>query len=263
MRDRKRIWFSALVCAALFALALLAERIPFTENPEAEYGADPVPLFSGSYFENFLPLLAILLASAGGILLITLIRWGLREAGGQGTASRRRVRRSGPVPGQKKWGFAAVRWTVMLVLAFCMIFGGTVLGLRFADISLPVFSCAINTTQLTETSCYFLSLLPELFEELPMVGVIAFFVTTIGSVLFLGRILCGFLCPMGMVQDAVHALRLKTRGEGVAMTDRAYEAWKPVKWGMVFLMLACSSWAGTSAPSALRRLSRRFWLECG
>lgn len=227
----KRRYVSLGACVSLFALAMFAGRIPFSENPDAEFGAPPVSMFSPEYFRNFLPLAAILALSVAGIILLAVIRRGLR---GTKTAPKFGSR---AVPSQKKLGFSALRWTIMIFSAFCMIFGGTVLGLRFANVSLPVFACPINTTQLTETSCYFLSHLPELFEEFSPVGVVTFFATTIGSALLLGRVICGFLCPMGLVQDAVYTARLNLRGGGVTMTEKTYEAFKPVKWTMVFLML--------------------------
>ena len=81
---------------------------------------------------------------------------------------------------------------LMILAAFFMIFGGTVLGLRFASVSLPIFSCPVNTEQMTESSCYYLSHLSDLFE-MPPKDILLFFGTTVGFALILFS-LCGLSC---------------------------------------------------------------------
>ncbi len=245
MKQAKKIWLTAGVCAAMFALAWFAWRLPFFEFSE-EYSAEQVGSFlSLKYLKNLLPLILILLLSALGILICIGVRKRIiRKDPAFGRFFEARTGSAGKkVPGQRKLGFMTVRWAAMLGASFLMIFGGTALNLRFAEVSLPIFSCPVNTEQMTESSCYYLAHLNDLFE-LPLKDILLFFGTTIGFALLLGRVICGFLCPMGLLQDVVHGIRQKARVEGVAMTDKMYAALTPVKWMMVFLLLGLSFLGG-------------------
>jgi polyferredoxin len=91
-------------------------------------------------------------------------------------------------------------------------------------------------SQLAESSCYYLSHLDELFT-LKAGDIILFFVSTAGFALLLGRMICGFLCPMGLIQDLMDLIRRRTKTEGITMNDRMYGALVPVRWTMLFLML--------------------------
>ena len=237
MRSMKRAGITAAVCAGMLAIAWYAWRLTFFEF-DGEYSAEQVGSFlSLNYLKNLLPLGLILLLSAVGIVLCIQVRkriirkdpaFGRFFEARTGSATKR-VR-------EKRFGFMTVRWAVMLAAAFLMIFGGTVLGLRFQSVSLPIFSCPVNTEQMTESSCYYLAHLNDLFE-LPLRDILLFFGTTVGFALLLGRAVCGFLCPMGLLQDVMHGIRQKTKVEGVAMTDKMYAALTPIKWMMVLLML--------------------------
>ena len=245
MKQAKKIWLTAGVCAAMFALAWFAWRLPFFEFSE-EYSAEQVGSYlSLKYLKNLLPLILILLLSALGILICIGVRKRIiRKDPAFGRFFEARTGSGGKkVPGQRKLGFMTVRWAAMLGASFLMIFGGTALNLRFAEVSLPIFSCPVNTEQMTESSCYYLAHLNDLFE-LPLKDILLFFGTTIGFALLLGRVICGFLCPMGLLQDVVHGIRQKARVEGVAMTDKMYAALTPVKWMMVFLLLGLSFLGG-------------------
>ena len=238
MRNAKRFLITVAVCAGMLALAWYAWLLPFFEFSE-EYSAEQVGSFlSLDYLRNLIPLGLIVLLSTVGIVLCIQARKRILKK--DPAFARFFETRTGPartsVPGQRKLGFMTVRWAVMILAAFFMIFGGTVLGLRFASVSLPIFSCPVNTEQMTESSCYYLSHLSDLFE-MPLKDILLFFGTTVGFALILGRAICGFLCPMGLLQDTVHGIRQKAKVEGIAMTDRMYAALTPIKWMMVLLML--------------------------
>ncbi len=105
-----------------------------------------------------------------------------------------------------------------------------------SSLSIPVLSCPWNTEQMTESSCYYLSHLNELFE-LPWQSILLFFGSTIGFTLLLGRAICGFLCPMGLVQDIMDKIRQKTKTEGIKMNEKMYGAVTPVKWFLVLIFV--------------------------
>ena len=238
MKQTKRIAITVAVCAGMFILAWFAWKLPFFEFDQ-EYTAEQVGSFlSLNYLKNLLPLGLILLLSAVGIFLCVQARKIiLRRDPVFGRFFEARTDTAGKrVPGQQKLGFMTIRWLIMLLATFFLVFGGTILGARFSEISLPIFSCPVNSTQMTESRCYYLAHLQDLFE-LPLKDILLFFATTIGFALLLGRAICGFLCPMGLLQDITHGIRQRTKVEGIAMTDKMYRALTPIKWMMVFLML--------------------------
>jgi polyferredoxin len=65
-------------------------------------------------------------------------------------------------------------------------------------------------SQLTEASCYYVAHLEEL-AGLPIMGIVVFVVSTVGFVVVFGRVLCGFVCPMGLAQDVMHKIRQATK----------------------------------------------------
>lgn len=67
-------------------------------------------------------------------------------------------------------------------------------------IAVPVFSCPFNLDQTLESSCYYLTHLPVLFTR-NWGYIVSFLVTLFLFVILGGRILCGFMCPLGFVQD--------------------------------------------------------------
>ena len=234
---RKRL-YTILVCAALTAFAYFAWRFPFFEYAEEVYTTTKEQLFTTDWLLHLVPLLIILALTAISILISTTA---LEKLLRQNTAASRfasvRSEAAGRrLPRQKTSAFMVVRWLSMILFSFFMIFGGILLGARFDKIAIPVFSCPVNMSQLTESSCYYLSHLADLFA-LPVGDIVLFFVSTIGSALLFGRVICGFLCPMGLVQDLMDLLRHRTRTEGVIMNGRMYEALVPIRWTMLFLML--------------------------
>ena len=238
MRSRKSIVITAMVCAALALLSYYAWKFPFYEFAENSFDTSLEKLLSVEYLKTLVPLLIILALAAVGIVLCIWLRRLLvkTDKNDRRFADVRTKRQRGRAPKQKPAAFMVVRWIVMIVFAFLMIFGGLLFGLRMASISIPILSCPWNTEQMTESSCYFLSHLNELFE-LPVKDILLFVGSTLGFTILLGRALCGFLCPMGLIQDLMDKLRRKTRIEGIAPNEKLYKALTPIKWCLVFIFL--------------------------
>ena len=234
MRKKKRIIVTAIVCIIMFALAYFALYLPFYIFSPESYGTSLEKIFSYEYLKTLLPLFIITAVSALGIVLTVLIRLHIMIIGKNGRQYLNR-RGTGKAPKQKPSVFMIVRWGIMAVFSFMMIWGGLLFGLRSTDITLPVFSCPANNVQMTESSCYFLSHPKELFTELPLKNIIIFFASTLLFTVLLGRVMCGFLCPMGLVQDIMDKLRKKTKTKGIAPNEKMYTAFKPIKWFMILL----------------------------
>jgi len=239
-RTRNRIILGA-VCAGIAILAFFAEKFPFFIYEEEQIHTSLSEFFSLQHLVRLLPLLLIILLSAGIICL--LIRLRRRFDPLEGARAKRQqacagINRPGKVHiiGQKRSGFMTIRWTCMILFSVIVMFGGILTGFTIAGIDLPVLACATNRDQLIESSCYFLAHIPRLLEEYSLSGVILFFVSTIGFALLLGRTICGFLCPMGLIQDTMHLIRQKTREKAFPMNEKRYRLLAPVRWLMILLL---------------------------
>ena len=234
MRSRKRITATAVICIAFFALAYFALYLPFYKFGPESYATSLKKIFSIEYIKTLLPLFIIAVISALGIILTVYIRNALMKKSGNNAYSYS-SRGHGNAPKQKPALFMILRWAIMIVFSFMMIWGGLLFGLRSTNISLPVFSCPANNVQMTESSCYFLSHPKDLFEELPLKNIIIFYLSTMLFIVLLGRVMCGFLCPMGLIQDVMDKLRKKTKVRGISPNEKIYSAFVPIKWFMVLM----------------------------
>lgn len=134
------------------------------------------------------------------------------------------------------FGFPAVRWIIMILSFALLIFGSRLTGTVFSNIQLPVFACPYNLDQLTSAGCYYLSNLDVLFAE-GWQEILAFFGTFIVCAILLGRVLCGFVCPLGFVQDVAHEARQALHIEGISLNERLYAVLRMVKWVMLIIFL--------------------------
>ena len=134
------------------------------------------------------------------------------------------------------FGFPAVRWIIMILSFALLIFGSRLTGTVFSNIQLPVFACPYNLDQLTSAGCYYLSNLDVLFAE-GWQEILAFFGTFIVCAVLLGRVLCGFVCPLGFVQDVAHEARQALHIEGISLNERLYAVLRMVKWVMLIIFL--------------------------
>ncbi len=236
MRSRRRIIITALVCIALAVLAYFAYLLPFYESVTNDYDVSIEKLFSWEYLKTLVPLFIIIALAAVGIVLIIKLRKILAKTDKSTSrfANVRTAKVTAAAPKQKPVPFMVVRWIVMIAFSFIVIFGGLIFGLGVSSLSIPILSCPWNTEEMTSSSCYYLSHLNELFE-LPVSSILLFFASTLGFIILLGRGICAFLCPMGLVQDIMDKLRRKTKTEGLAMNEKMYGALKPIKWGLVLV----------------------------
>lgn len=217
-------------------LAYFAWLFPFYEFPSNDFTTSIEKIMSAEYIKTLVPLFIIIALAAAGIIITVFIRKFLAKKDDSRFSKVRTDRQKGNSPKQKLSVFMVIRWTVMIIFAFMMIWGGLIFGLKMASLSIPVLSCPWNTEQMTESSCYYLSHLNELFE-LPWQNILLFFGSTIGFTLILGRAICGFLCPMGLIQDIADKIRQKTKTEGIKMNDKMYEALTPIKWCMLLIFV--------------------------
>ncbi len=234
----KRIIITSIVCILMAALSYFAWLFPFYEFSVNDYETSLEKIMSPEYLKTLVPLLIIFVLTAAGIILTVILRKQLAKTDKRFSrfASLRTAKQSGKAPKKKPALFMAIRWTIMIVFSFMMIWGGLIFGLKMSSISIPILSCPWNTEQMTESSCYYLSHLNELFE-LPLKSILIFVSSTIVFTLVLGRAICGFLCPMGLIQDIMDKIRQKTKTEGLTMNEKMYDALTPIKWAMLVIFV--------------------------
>ena len=193
---------------------------------------------SVGYLNTLIPVFILLGMTAAGIILVVILRKALAKADKKHSrfAEVRTGRQKGAAPKQKPVWFMILRWTIMIAFAFTAIWGGLIFGLGMSVLSVPVLSCPWNTKEMTASSCYYLSHLNELFE-LPWQSILIFLASTIGFILLLGRAICGFLCPVGLMQDIMDKIRQKTKAEGIKMNEKMYTAVTPVKWALLLVFI--------------------------
>ena len=236
MKSKKKIIITSMICVVMALLAYFAWLFPFYEFPSNDFTTSIEKIMSAEYIKTLVPLFIIIALAAAGIIITVFIRKFLAKKDDSRFSKVRTDRQKGNSPKQKLSVFMVIRWTVMIIFAFMMIWGGLIFGLKMASLSIPVLSCPWSTEQMTESSCYYLSHLNELFE-LPWQNIILFFGSTIGFTLILGRAICGFLCPVGLIQDIADKIRQKTKTEGIKMNDKMYEALTPIKWCMLLIFV--------------------------
>ena len=236
MNKRRTRIITGIICMIIAILAYFAERFPFYVYEEEELHTSLQQFFTVEHLVRLLPFLIVVVMTAVSIRICIWIRGFLFP---KDQRARKEVKGNGRSVNLKKGKrplFMTVRWIFMIAFSILVMFGGIWFGFTLAGIDFPVLACPTNRDQLIESSCYFLSHFPVLFEEYSAGGVVLFFISTVGFALLLGRTICGFLCPMGLLQDIMHVIRQKTRTEGISMTQSLYRRLTPVKWLMILLM---------------------------
>ena len=238
MKSLKKIIITSVICIGITALAYFAWMFPFYQFASNDFSTSIEKLMSAEYLTTLIPLFIIIGLTAAGIILVEILRRMLAKTDKKHSrfADVRTGRQKGNAPKQKPVWFMILRWIIMTAFAFFMIWGGLIFGMKMSSLSIPVLSCPWNTEQMTESSCYYLSHLNELFE-LPWQSIMIFFASTIAFTLLLGRAICGFLCPMGLVQDIMDKIRQKSKTEGIKMNEKMYGAVTPVKWCLVLIFI--------------------------
>jgi polyferredoxin len=124
----------------------------------------------------------------------------------------------------------------MISSFFLLVFGGKLLGTWYQNLEIPIFSCPINQDQLIGSSCYTLSHLNTLFD-MTWTEILIFVGSFLVSLIILGRVICGFLCPMGLIQDIYDWIRRKLKIQGLFFDEKIYQRITPIKWGMLLIFL--------------------------
>jgi ferredoxin len=211
--------------------------VQYTPNAKNTYLMRYTPETASVISAAIRPIINLTVLTAAGIALCVFLRGRLRKkdpilrcvSGGKGG----RVR-AGSKP---RSVFMLIRWAVMLLSFFALTWGGSLIGYWFENITPPIFACGrYNPEQLTGSACYYLSHL-NLLKDLPIGQVVIFALSFLIPLVIFGRVLCGFVCPMGLVQDGLDEARQAARAGGIAMNDKLRGRLAVIKWVFVMLFL--------------------------
>lgn len=215
--------------------------VTFTYHPDAEhiyqlhYLWEDNTVFSLRWLQAMMPFTIIIGISLICIMLDVLLRKRLYRKSGMSSA--RTEKPSGEFRSSRpRFGFEMVRWIIMIISFMLLIWGGRILGSTFSSVQLPVLSCPYNLDQGTSAGCYLFSHLDVLAES-PLDEILWFAGSFIVCAVLFGRLLCGFVCPLGFVQDVMHEMRQKFHIEGVPLNEKLYAGLRFVKWIMLLIFL--------------------------
>lgn len=199
------------------------------------YQVEADTIFTTRWLSAMLPFGIIILISAACIALDVLLRKLLYKKEklplGRTGVTAKDMRKKRLV-----LGFETIRWVIMILSFALLIFGSRLTGTVFSNIELPVFACPYNLDQMTSAGCYYLSHLDVLFSE-SWIEILSFFGTFLVCAVLLGRVLCGFVCPLGFIQDVAHEARQSLHIEGISLNERLYDVLRLVKWIMLIIFL--------------------------
>lgn len=205
------------------------------------YAVEDYEYFTVHFFKAHIPLLIILALTAVGIVIVYFVReWYCRKDPAYTIYGRERPGFGGGHPLRERTNskFILIRWLFLLFGFFFWTYAGKLIhqGQALNQIAVPVFSCPFNLDQTLESSCYYLTHLPVLFTR-NWGYILCFLGTLFLSLIFLGRMLCGFMCPLGLLQDLMDQLRRVLHIRPIQVTERMNKAIQPLKWLWILLFL--------------------------
>lgn len=212
------------------------------------YAVERYDYFSPHFWKAQIPLLLVLALTAVTIFLIYHIReHSLKKTPAYQIYAREKAGLYGANPVNKKTDspFLLVRWLFLIAGFFLWTYAGKLTHQEQAlnQIAVPVFTCPHNFDQTLEAGCYYLTHLPELFTVRSTGYIAAFIVSLFFFLIVFGRILCGFMCPFGFLQDLLDKFRQLLHIRPITVTDRMNRILQPLKWTWIILFL-CFTFTG-------------------
>lgn len=132
--------------------------------------------------------------------------------------------------------FHTLRWIAMTISFLVIVLGIRLFGQWFRVVDLPVFSCSTDD-QIFHSYCYYLSHLNELFEYETIGYIVTYFLTFVLLAVLFGRMFCGFICPMGYLQDIAWKIREVLHIEGMSRKEKFMDILKTAKYVILFVFV--------------------------
>lgn len=133
------------------------------------------------------------------------------------------------------------RWIVLIISFFVLTFGG-VAGLDLGSF-LPTFACPF-VGQTKGGDCFFWSVQKLMirgnWESYKKLGEYFFYFSLL--VIILGKAWCGWICPLGFIQDVLDLIRRKFHFGPVRFSERLRARLAVIKWAFLFIALLVPLW---------------------
>ncbi len=158
----------------------------------------------------------------------------------------------------RKDTFWRIRDIVHIVSFILIFFGSYFFGFKVSNSDIPVFACGWNTDQFIQCgSCYYISHFSywmsdpkdsvEMFKGFMdqmnwsikdfMLWGTGWFVGMLAITFLFGRLLCGFICPMGFIQDKLCDLRQALHIREIKISEKGYKVLKVIQAEMVIIFV--------------------------
>lgn len=134
-----------------------------------------------------------------------------------------------------------LRWIILIISFAVLTFGGFI-GIYLGDF-LPTFSCYfIGQGNGGVCFLYPLQSALESGELYEYTSIIVTFLLFSLLIVVLGRMWCGWICPLGFVQDVLDWVRRKVRLDYIRFPKRIREQLISIKWIFLFVTLLVPLW---------------------
>ncbi|MEN8906442.1 MAG: 4Fe-4S binding protein [Clostridiales bacterium] len=131
------------------------------------------------------------------------------------------------------------RWFVMAIFFVFFTFGVHIFGLKVpSKFALPIFSCPINYETSYGGSCFTLCHLKKWVSATTTADIVFFIVFTFITILILGRLLCGYICPVGFIQDVLDKFRQFLKFDQIKFSEKRYKILNIMKWATIIIFFA-------------------------
>lgn len=234
MNKKNKSYFLTVIisCIVIALTSYYAWKLVFFEYSAELKNLSSEPL---SYIIALLPLFIIIILSMIGIVVCTLLRKHIMKTdsvAGRFYQERSTIKHRTRIRNKHTGWFMFIRWVCMIFSLIFLAFGTKLIG----TVSIPVLFCGITGDKLGGSGCYYLSHLKDLIA-LSWQQILIFLISMSAFLFIFGRVLCGFFCPMGLLQDIVYTIRQKLGIEGIPLNEKHYNGLKPIKWFLVIVFL--------------------------
>lgn len=135
----------------------------------------------------------------------------------------------------KKRKTQIIRTIIQGISTFVLSYGAFVLGENSA-VLVPVFQCVYIDSKTANGICKMLTKSSTSFTNMDL-RVTFFFILMIISILILGKLWCGYVCPFGFFQDILTIIRQKFKIHPIIIPSKYKPLVKLIKWGLLVCLL--------------------------
>ncbi len=138
-------------------------------------------------------------------------------------------------PKVKKRKIQSMRTLIQALATFILSYGAYVIG-ESTGMLVPVFQCVYVGEKTANGICKTLTKSSRILTNMDVSTAVTWAVMLI-SILILGKIWCGYLCPFGFFQDILTIIRKKLKIAPIRMPEKGKPFVKLLKWGILICLL--------------------------